>query len=148
MLKSKERGKRKTRGKSKKTRKSKLQCKSKEREKTHKARSAPSLEMAPENAPYTPCLMKMKNVMCPSNSPATAPENVLDSNNSVATLGLQVQSVVASVFSLQMWLEGLYRTLGELANDCSFLLFKQPTKQIKLLVSPTPPSGCQAQGFV
>ena len=72
----------------------------------------------------------------------------IDSNNSVATLGLQVQSAVASVFSPQGWLEGLYRTLGELAKDYSFLLFKQSTKQIKLLVSPTAPSGCQAQGFV
>ena len=85
---------------------------------------------------YTPCLMKMKNVICPSNSPATAPENVLDGNNSITTLGLQVQSVVASVFSPQGWLEGLYRTLGELAKDCSFLLFKQSTKQNKSLCVP------------
>ena len=104
--------------------------------------------MAPENKLYIVLsfflLVVDVDVMCPSNSPATAPENFLDGNNSVTTLGLQVQSAVASFFSPQGWLEGLYRTLGELAKDYSFLLFKQPTKQIKLLVSPTPPSGCQA----
>ena len=52
------------------------------------------------------------DVMCPINSPATAPENVLDSNNSVATLGLEVQSAVASVFSPQGWLEGLYQGIS------------------------------------
>jgi len=42
-------------------------------------------------------------VMCFANSPATAPENVIHGNNSVCTnsLGLQVQSVVASIFSPQ-----------------------------------------------
>ena len=39
------------------------------------------------------------DVMCPSNSLATEPENVFDGNNSVTTLGLQVQSAVASFFS-------------------------------------------------
>jgi hypothetical protein len=43
--------------------------------------------------------------------------SVGDGNNSVWTnsLGLQVQSVVASDFFPQGWLEGLYQTLGELA---------------------------------
>ena len=88
-----------------KTRKSKLQCKSKEREKTRKTRSSPSLKMAPENTlgiilSFFSLVVDV-DVMCPSNSPATAPENVLDGNNSVTTLGLQVQSAVASVFSPQ-----------------------------------------------
>ena len=73
-----------------------MQCKSKEREKTHKTRSSPSLKMALENIlkiiPSFFSLVVDVDVMCPSNSPATAPENVLDGNNSVITLGLQVQS--------------------------------------------------------
>ena len=82
-----------------------MQCKSKEREKTHKTKSSPSLKMVPENIPEILLsfflLVVDVDVMCPNNSPATAPENVLDGNNSVTTLGLQVQSAVASVFSPQ-----------------------------------------------
>ena len=119
-----------------------MKCKSKEGEKTHKIRSPPSLKMAPENVlriiPSFSLLVVDVDVMCPSNSPAMAPENVLDGNNYVTTLGLQVQSAVASFFSPQGWLEGLYRTLGELAKDCSFLHFKQFTKQIK---SPCVPNS-------
>ena len=61
--------------------------------------------MAPENVlriiPSFFLLVVDVDVIYPNNSPATAPENVLDGNNSVTTLGLQVQSVVASVFSPQ-----------------------------------------------
>ena len=82
-----------------------MQCKSKEGEKTHRTRSSPTLKMAPENNLDIILsfflLVVDVDVMCSSNSPATAPENVLDGNNSVTTLGLQVQSAVASFFSPQ-----------------------------------------------
>ena len=58
-----------------------MQCKSKEREKTHKSRSSPSLKMAPENNLYIVLsiflLVVDVDVIYPSNSPTTAPENVL-----------------------------------------------------------------------
>ena len=58
-----------------------MQCKSKEREKTHKSRSSTSLKMAPENNLYIVLsfflLVVDVDVIYPSNSPATAPENVL-----------------------------------------------------------------------
>jgi hypothetical protein len=41
---------------------------------------------------------------------------------------------------------GLYRTLGEQSKKLSSFFVKQRTKQFLCLVSPTPPSGCQAQG--
>ena len=78
-----------------------MQCKSKEREKAHKARSSPSLEMAPENVLHYSLLDEDEDVICPSNSPATAPENVFDGNNSVTMLGFEVQSAVASFLSPQ-----------------------------------------------
>jgi hypothetical protein len=59
--------------------------------------------------------------VAPPNRPAHGVcDGHADGNNSVCTnlLGLQVQSVVASVFSSQE-LEGLYRTLGQLAKNFS-----------------------------
>jgi hypothetical protein len=74
------------------------------------------------------------------------PENSFDDTKQGAnSLGLQVQSVVARVnfFHEETW--GLYRTLGEQSKKLSLFFVKQPTKQFPCLVSPTPPSGCQAQ---
>jgi hypothetical protein len=63
-----------------------------------------------------------------------------------AKLGLQVQSVVARVNFPHEGTRGLYRTLGEQSKKLCSFFFQQPAKQFLVLVSPTPPSGCQAQG--
>ena len=82
-----------------------MKCKSKEKEKTHKTMSSPSWKMVPENIQEILLsfllLVVDVDMMGPRNFPATALENVLDGKNSVTTLRLQVQSVVAIFFSLQ-----------------------------------------------
>jgi hypothetical protein len=62
-----------------------------------------------------------------------------DTKQGANSLGLQVQSVVSRVNFLHGKTRGLYQTLS------SFFV-KQPTKQFPCHVSPTPSSGCQAQG--
>jgi hypothetical protein len=57
-----------------------------------------------------------------------------------------VQSVVARVNFPHKKTRGLYRTLGEPSKKLSSFFVKQHTKQFPCLVSPTPLSGCQAQG--
>jgi hypothetical protein len=80
-------------------------------------------------------------------SPATAPENSLHNTKQGAnSLGLQVQSVVARVNFPHEETRGLYQTLGEQSKKLSSFFIKQPTKQSPCLVSPSSPSGCQAQG--
>jgi hypothetical protein len=61
------------------------------------------------------------------------------------SLGLQVQSVIARVNFCHKETRGLYQTPGEQLKKLSSFIIKQPTKQFPCLVSPTPPSGCQAQ---
>jgi hypothetical protein len=63
-----------------------------------------------------------------------------------AKLGLQVQSIVARVNFSHERTQGLYRTLGEQSKKLRSFFFQQPAKQFLVLVSPTPPSGYQAQG--
>ena len=128
-----------------------MQCKSKEREKTHKTRSSPSLKMALENVlkiiPSFFLLVVDVGVMCPSNSPATAPENVFDGNNFVGTPNAECCS------KLFFPHKGDSRVYIELSGNYwqriapSFSSSNLQNK-INLFVSPTPPSGCQAQGFV
>jgi hypothetical protein len=80
-------------------------------------------------------------------SPTTTPENSLDDTKQGAnSLGLQVQSVVARVNFPHEETWSLYLTLGEESKKLSSFFIKQPTKQFSYLVSPTPPSSCQAQG--
>jgi hypothetical protein len=75
------------------------------------------------------------------------PKNSFDDTKQCANLlGLQVQSVVTRVNFPQEETRGLYRTLGEQSTKLSSFFVKQPKKQFLCLVSPTPPSGCQAQG--
>jgi hypothetical protein len=62
------------------------------------------------------------------------------------SLGLQVLSVVARESSPQGWLGVIIKLIGTV-KKALFILVKQPAKQVPCLVSPTPPSGCQAQGF-
>jgi hypothetical protein len=57
-----------------------------------------------------------------------------------------VQSIVARVNFPHEESRGLYRTLGEQSKKLSLFFVKQPIKQFPCLASPTPPSGCQAQG--
>jgi hypothetical protein len=45
------------------------------------------------------------------------------------SFGLQAQTNVASMFYLQGWLEGLYRTLGKIIELHVYFLFKQPIKK-------------------
>jgi hypothetical protein len=59
-----------------------------------------------------------------------------------AKLGLQVQSVVARVNVPHEGTRGLYQTLREQSKKLRSFFFKQ----LPCLVSPTPLSGCQAQG--
>jgi hypothetical protein len=66
--------------------------------------------------------------------------------NKCAKLGLQVQSVVARVNFPHEETQSLYQTLGEQSQKLLSFFFKQPAKQLPRLVSPIPPSGCQAQG--
>jgi hypothetical protein len=74
-------------------------------------------------------------------------ENSLDDTKQGAnSFGLQVQSGVAWVNFPHEETWGLYRTLGEQSKKLSLFFIKQPTKQFSCLVSPTPSSGCQAQG--
>jgi hypothetical protein len=63
---------------------------------------------------------------------------IVDRNNFMCTssLGLQVQSAVASVFSAQGWPEGLYRTLGKLAKN--FCHFPLQTTYKKIIVPRVP----------
>jgi hypothetical protein len=42
---------------------------------------------------------------------------------------------------------GLISNSREIVEKASTVLIKQPAKQFPCLVSPTPPCGCQAQGF-
>jgi hypothetical protein len=65
---------------------------------------------------YFPSGLLMKNTSDPYTESWHA-----NGNNSLCNqlIGLHVQSVVACVFSLQGWLEGLYGTLGELAKNYS-----------------------------
>jgi hypothetical protein len=80
-------------------------------------------------------------------SPVMVLENSLDDTKQGANLlGLQVQSVVASVNFSHEETRGLYRTLREQLKKLSLFFVKQPAKQFPCLVSPTPLSGCQAQG--
>jgi hypothetical protein len=60
--------------------------------------------------------------------------------------GLQVQSIVARVNFPHEGTHGLISTLGEQSKKLRSFFFKQPAKQSPCLVSPTPLSGCQAQG--
>jgi hypothetical protein len=69
-----------------------------------------------------------------------------DTKQGANSLGLQVQSVVARVNFAHEETQGLNQTLGEQSKKLSSFFVKQPTKQFPCLVSPTPPSGCQAQG--
>jgi hypothetical protein len=69
-----------------------------------------------------------------------------DTKQGANSLGLQVQSIVARVNFPHKESRGLYRTLGEQSKKLSLFFVKQPTKQFPCLVSPTPSSGCQAQG--
>jgi hypothetical protein len=57
------------------------------------------------------------------------------------SLGLQVQSDVAR----ENFPTKVTRGWGTFEKDP--VLVKQPAKQVLCLVSPTPPSGCQAQSF-
>jgi hypothetical protein len=69
-----------------------------------------------------------------------------DTKQGANLLGLLVQIVVARVNFLHEETRGLYQTLKEHSKKLSSFFVKQPTKKIPCLVSPTPPSGCQAQG--
>jgi hypothetical protein len=62
-------------------------------------------------------------------------------------LGLQVQSDVArEIFPTRVtW--GLITNYRGTVEKALSVLIKQPAKQVPCLVSPTPPSGCQEQGF-
>jgi hypothetical protein len=75
------------------------------------------------------------------------PENSFDDTKQGAnSLGLQVQSVVARVnFPPQGNSRFISNSWGTVEKLSSFFV-KQPTKKIPCLVSPTPLSGCQAQG--
>jgi hypothetical protein len=57
-----------------------------------------------------------------------------------------VQYIVARVNFSHEETRGLYRTLGEQSKKLSSFFVKQPRKQFPCLVSPTLPSGYQAQG--
>jgi hypothetical protein len=57
-----------------------------------------------------------------------------------------VQSVVARVNFPHEGTWGLISNSWEQLRKLSSFFFKQPAKQLPCLVSPTPPSGCQAQG--
>jgi hypothetical protein len=56
------------------------------------------------------------------------------------------ESVVARVNFPHEGTRGLYRTLEELSKKLSSFSSGNPAKQSPCLASPTPPSGCQAQG--
>jgi hypothetical protein len=73
-------------------------------------------------------------------------EQVMTLSKGANSLGLQVQSVVVRVNFSHEETQGLYRTLGEQSKKLSSFFFKQPAKQLPCLVSPTLPSGSQAQG--
>jgi hypothetical protein len=80
-------------------------------------------------------------------SSATSPENSFDDTKQGAnSLGLQVQSVVERVNFPHKETRGLYRTLGEQSKSSLRSLSSNLQKKIPCLVSPTPLSGCQAQG--
>jgi hypothetical protein len=69
-----------------------------------------------------------------------------DTKQCATLLELQEQSVVARVNFSHEGTWGLYRTLEEKFKKALFILVRQPAKQSHCLASPTPPSGCQAQG--
>jgi hypothetical protein len=62
------------------------------------------------------------------------------------SLGIQVHSVVVRESSPQGD-SGLILNSQGTVKKALFVLIKQPAKHVPCLVSPTPPSGCQAQGF-
>jgi hypothetical protein len=65
-----------------------------------------------------------------------------DANSS----GLQAQSVVAKVNFPHEGNRGLISNSREQSRKLSSFFFKQLAKQLSCLVSPNPPSDCQAQG--
>jgi hypothetical protein len=62
------------------------------------------------------------------------------------SLGLQVQSVVVRVNFTHEGTRGLISNSRGTVEKAPVVLFKQPAKQLPCLISPTLPSGCQAQG--
>jgi hypothetical protein len=80
------------------------------------------------------------------HDPSFSVSALMTLSKGVNSSGLQVQSVVARVNFPHEGTRGLIsNSPGTVEKLCSFF-FKRPTKQSPRLVSPTPPSGCQAQG--